>query len=52
MGRIVVDVDPEKEDDFVDALSDMKVPFFTVGHVTKGEIRIDDESFGYTDKML
>jgi len=22
-----------------------------LGHVTKGEIRIDDESFGYIDKM-
>jgi len=51
MGRILVDVDPDKEDDFVDALTELKVPFFTVGHVTKGEIRIDDESFGYTDKM-
>ncbi|MBN1819104.1 MAG: hypothetical protein JXR31_08980 [Prolixibacteraceae bacterium] len=51
MGRIIVDVDPAKEDDFVDTLFEMKVPFFTVGHVTKGEIRIDDESFGYIDKM-
>lgn len=51
MGRVIVGVDPEKEDEFVDALSDMNVPFFTLGHVTKGEIRIDDESFGYIDKM-
>jgi len=51
MGRIIVGVNPEKEDEFVDALYDMKVPFFTLGHVTKGEIRIDDNSFGYIDKM-
>ena len=51
MGRIIVDVDPEKEDDFVDSLSELNVPFFTLGHVTKGEIRIDDISFGFTDKM-
>jgi len=51
MGRIIVDVDPDKEDEFVDVLSDLKVPFFTLGHITKGEIRIDDESFGYTGKM-
>jgi phosphoribosylformylglycinamidine synthase subunit PurL len=51
MGRIVVDVETEKEDDFVDTLTELKFPFFTVGHVTRGEIRIDDESFGYTDKM-
>jgi phosphoribosylformylglycinamidine synthase len=51
MGRILVDVDPEKEDDFVDVLTEMKVPFFTLGHVTKGEIRIDDQSMGFIDKM-
>lgn len=51
MGRIIVGVNPDKEDEFVDALSDMNVPFFTLGHVTKGEIRIDDESLGYIDKM-
>jgi phosphoribosylformylglycinamidine synthase len=51
MGRILVEVKPEKEDDFVDALTDMKVPFFTLGHITKGELRIDDKSFGFIDKM-
>ncbi len=51
MGRIIVGVDPKKEDDFVDFMSASKVPFFAVGHVTKGEIRIDDESFGFIDKM-
>ncbi len=51
MGRIIVGVDPKKVDDFVDLMSSLKVPFFALGHVTKGEIRIDDESFGYIDKM-
>lgn len=51
MGRIIVGVDPSKEDDFVDLMSESKVPFFAVGHVTKGEIRVDDESFGYINKM-
>ena len=51
MGRIIVDVAPEKEDDFVDVLTELDMPFFTLGHVTKGEIRIDDVSLGYTDKM-
>lgn len=51
MGRIIVGVDAENVNEFVDALSEMKVPFFTLGHVTKGEIRIDDESLGYIDKM-
>jgi phosphoribosylformylglycinamidine synthase len=51
MGRIIVDVNPEKEDEFVDVLNDMKIPFFMLGHVTRGEIRIDDVSLGFTDKM-
>lgn len=51
MGRIVVGVDLTKVDDFVDLMLSLKFPFFALGHVTKGEIRIDDESFGYIDKM-
>lgn len=51
MGRIIVGVDSDKEEEFVDFMYDSKIPFFTVGHVTKGEIRIDDESYGYVDKM-
>ncbi|MDR2910610.1 MAG: hypothetical protein LBV47_04495 [Bacteroidales bacterium] len=49
MGRIIVDVDSEKEDEFVGILTEMEMPFFTLGHVTKGEIRIDDVSFGFID---
>lgn len=51
MGRIIVEVETDKEDDFVDALFEMKIPFFTLGHITKGEIRIDDNSLGFIDKM-
>lgn len=51
MGRIVVGVDPKNVDEFVDFMSSLKVPFFALGHVTKGEIRIDDDSFGFIDKM-
>lgn len=51
MGRVILEVEPDKEDDFVDALYEMKVPFFTLGHITKGEIRVDDNSLGFIDKM-
>lgn len=51
MGRIIVGVNPDNEEEFVDAMTELKLPFFTLGHVTKGEIRVDDESFGYIDKM-
>jgi phosphoribosylformylglycinamidine synthase subunit PurL len=51
MGRILLEVEPEKEDDFVDYMFSRKIPFFTLGHITKGEIRVDDRSLGYIDKM-
>jgi phosphoribosylformylglycinamidine synthase len=51
MGRILVEVNEDNQDEFVDVLTEMKVPFFTLGHITKGEIRIDDKSMGYIDKM-
>jgi phosphoribosylformylglycinamidine synthase subunit PurL len=51
MGRIVVGVTSEKEDEFVDFMFESNIPFFTLGHVTKGEIRIDDRSYGFIDKM-
>ncbi len=52
MGRLIVGVPADKDDDFVDFMQNAKVPFFTLGHVTKGEVRIDDESFGFIDKMI
>jgi len=51
MGRVLVDIHPDKEDEFVDLLSDLKIPFFMLGHVTKGEIRIDDVSLGFIGRM-
>lgn len=46
-GRVVVSVCPSREDDFVDFMMKEKVPFITLGHVTKGELRIDDVSYGF-----
>lgn len=51
MGRVLVEVPSEKEDLFLDTMTAMKIPFFTLGHITRGEIRIDDNSLGYIDKM-
>ncbi len=45
--RIIVSVRPSKQNHFMDLLLEMNVPFSVIGHVTKGEIRIDDISFGY-----
>ncbi len=49
--RIIVSVRSSKQDRFIDLLQQMKVPFSIVGHVTKGEIRVDDISFGYVTDL-
>ncbi|MCW0482747.1 AIR synthase-related protein [Gaoshiqia sediminis] len=52
MGRLIVGVPKQNVDDFVDFMRTTNLPFFTLGHATKGEIRIDDESYGFIDKMI
>ncbi len=50
-GRVVVSVSPENQDEFVDFMVGKEVPFSILGHVTKGEIRVDDESYGFIDEF-
>jgi phosphoribosylformylglycinamidine (FGAM) synthase-like enzyme len=45
-GRVVVAITEEQETGFLDLMRISKVPFILLGHVTKGKIRVDDESFG------
>ena len=45
--RIVVSVTRSKETDFIDYMIERDIPFSTLGHVTKGELRIDDLSFAF-----
>ncbi len=45
--RVVVSVNEDQEDDFIDYMIEQKIPFYALGHVTKGELRIDDFSFGF-----
>ncbi len=51
MGRLIVGVEDSKVVDFVDYMQETDMSFFTLGHITKGEIRIDDDSYGFIDKM-
>ena len=45
--RIVVSVNPDKETEFLDFMMEQDIPFSTLGHVTKEELRVDDTSFGF-----
>jgi phosphoribosylformylglycinamidine synthase len=49
--RVVISVAPEKQDAFVDYMVASSVPFSILGHVTKSEIRIDDESYGFIEDL-
>ncbi len=46
-GRVVVSVSETRETEFIDFMVKSGVPFFALGHVTRGEIRIDDISYGF-----
>lgn len=45
--RVVVSVSPTNEDHFIDFMVEQKIPFSALGHVTKSEFRIDDNSYGF-----
>ena len=49
-GRVVVSVSMENENAFIDMMMESGLPFSTLGHITKGELRIDDISYGYIDE--
>lgn len=47
--RIIVTLDPDFEDDFIEAMRKTKVPFTLLGHVTRGKMVVDDSHFGFID---
>lgn len=47
IGRLVLTVSEENEAQFVDYMQEVGVSITLLGHVTKGEIRIDDVSYGF-----
>jgi phosphoribosylformylglycinamidine synthase II len=49
--RVVVSIKEENHDAFLKALDNSSVPHTLLGHVTKGELRIDDESYGFIDEL-
>jgi len=51
-GRIVVSVAPSRETEFIDYMIKTEVPFSVLGHVTRGECRIDDVSYGFIFDLM
>ena len=48
----LVTVDEEQENEFVDTLFNNNVPVTLLGHVTKGECRMDELSFGNIEEYI
>lgn len=49
--KAIVAVDGSQEDDFVNYMFRQGVSLTLLGHVTKGELRVDDESYGFISKL-
>jgi phosphoribosylformylglycinamidine synthase len=49
-GRVVVSINEDQEDGFLDLMRMSKVPFILLGHVTKGKMMVDDEPFGFIEE--
>ena len=49
--RVVVTVNEDMENDFLEAMMKQGVPYTLLGHVTKGKICVDDEHFGFVTEM-
>jgi len=49
--RVVVTVNQAMETDFIDYMMDQDLQFSALGHVTKGELRVDDISFGFINDV-
>jgi phosphoribosylformylglycinamidine synthase subunit PurL len=50
-GRVVVSIDRDLEDEFVECIEKTNVPFILLGHVTKGKVVIDDEHYGFINEF-
>ena len=50
--RIIVSVVPSRETEFIDYMLKTETPFSVLGHVTRGECRIDDISYGFICDLM
>ncbi len=48
----IISVNEDQEDSFVDYMFNHGIETTLLGHVTKGELRMDDSSYGYIEKYI
>jgi phosphoribosylformylglycinamidine synthase len=49
--RVVVTINEDQEEDFIEYMIAQSVPYTLLGHVTKGKMCVDDEHYGYVDEI-
>lgn len=49
-GRVVVAVNEDQEDEFLEYMMNSGTSFTLLGHVTKGKLMVDDEHYGFIDE--
>lgn len=49
--RVVVAVNEDQEDDFIDFMLAQSVPYTLLGHVTKGKVCVDDDHYGFINEL-
>jgi hypothetical protein len=48
-GRVVVSCTEGQQDMLLDVIEEFNVPVMLLGHVTKGKLQVDGQSFGFCE---
>ena len=49
--RVVVTINEDQEDAFLEHMMNQNVPYTLLGHVTKGKMCVDDEHYGFVNEI-
>ncbi|MFT5820648.1 MAG: phosphoribosylformylglycinamidine synthase II [Crocinitomix sp.] len=49
--RVVVTINEDQEEEYIEFMMNQSVPYTLLGHVTKGKMCVDDEHFGFVDEI-
>ena len=50
-GRVVVTLNEDTEEEFIDYMMESATPFTLLGHVTRGKLVVDDEHYGFIEEL-
>lgn len=49
--RVVVTINEDQEEEFIEYMMNQSVPYTLLGHVTKGKMCVDDQHYGYVEEI-